>query len=142
MSDEPLTHIARPPLPWRDSGKTICGKPISQYAEGLVINLADAHMSVRRMGKQRFALTHCMTCASNADRWDTWENNPRGRLAREIGYEGITKVDPIIEHEIRAFALLIEAHRDEFDALVESFASGGVVTMDSLRRARALRGGE
>ena len=30
--------MVTPPLPWRDSGKTVCGQPISQYAR-----LTDAH---------------------------------------------------------------------------------------------------
>ena len=46
-----LTHIARPPLPWRDSGKTVCGQPISQYADGRVVGLADAHAMLRRLGQ-------------------------------------------------------------------------------------------
>ena len=133
---EPLTHIARPPLPWRESGKTICGHPVGQYVDGLVINLADAHAAARRLGQQRFALTHCMTCASNARNWSTWEDNPRARLAREMGHLGMTKAEPIVEHELRAIALLIEAHRDEFDDLVQSYTSGDVVT---LRRSRAKR---
>lgn len=138
-TDEPLTHIARTSLPWRDSGLTICGKPVAQYAAGLVVNLADARVSVRRLGKQRFAMTHCMTCASNADRWTEWDDDPRERMAREIGYLGMTKTDPIIDAELRAIALLIASHRDEFDALVEAHASGDVVTMQELRRRRAVR---
>lgn len=138
---EPLTHIARPPLPWRESGKTICGHPAGQYVDGLVINIVDAHAAVRRLGKQRFAMTHCMTCAQNVGNWSTWEDDPRARMAREMGHLGMTKAEPVIEHELRAIALLIEAHRDEFDNLVQSYLSGDVVTMDSLRRSRAQRGG-
>ena len=139
MSDEPLTHIARTPLPWRDSGLTVCGKPVSQYVDGLVISLDDARATARRLGKQRFAMTHCMTCASNCTRWAKWEDDPRARMAREIGYLGPSKTDEIIEAELRAIALLIASHRDEFDALVEAHASGGVVTMQELRRRRAGR---
>jgi len=139
VADEPLTHIARPPLPWRESDKTICGHPVSQYVDGLVINVADAHAAVRRLGKQRFALTHCMTCAHNVGNWSTWEDDPRARMARELDHLGMTKAEPVIEHELRAIALLIEAHRGEFDDLVQSYASGDVVSMDSLRRSRAER---
>lgn len=137
---EPLTHIARPPLPWRESGLTICGHPVSQFGDGLVTNLADAHAAARRLGKQRFAMTHCMTCASNVSRWATWENDPAARMAREIGYLGMTKQEPVIVAELRAIALLIERHRDDFDELVEAHASGGVVTMQELRRRRRIGG--
>ena len=43
--------MVTPPLPWRDSGKTVCGQPISQYADGRVVGLADAHAMLRRLGQ-------------------------------------------------------------------------------------------
>lgn len=140
MADEPLTHIARPPLPWRDSDRTICGHPVTQFPDGLVISLADAYAAVRRLGKQRFAMTHCMTCANHVHRWVTWEQDPVARLARELVDVGMTNTErPLVAHEVQAIGALIEAHREEFDELVASFASGEVVSMDTLRRARARR---
>lgn len=139
MSDEPLTHIARPPLPWRDSRLTICGKPIDQYVDGLVLGRVDAIATARRLGKTRFSMTHCMTCANNFDRWIPWEVSPRERLAREMGVVGMTKLEPVIVAELHAIAALIAAHRDEFDELVEAHVSGGVVTMGQLRRQRATK---
>ena len=83
---DPVTHIARTALPWRDDalGRTICGHPVSQFADGRVINLRDAHAAVRRLGQQRFALLHCMTCASNAFRWAEWDDDPVARMEREL----------------------------------------------------------
>lgn len=136
---EPLTHIARPPLPWRDPRLTICGQPVAQYRAGLVMAYDDAPAVSRRLGRQRFALTHCMTCAGNWSHWSTWETDPRARLARELGYLGMTKTDAIVVAELRAIAVLIEEHRADFDALVEAHVSGGVVTMAQLRAKRAER---
>ena len=131
-----LTHIARPPLPWRDSGKTVCGQPISQYADGRVVGLADAHAMQRRLGKQRFALAICMTCAHNVGRWASWDNDPIARMEREVSGGAFGKRDPILEHELRAIAALIAAHPDEFSDLVSSYADGGVVSLAAHRKER------
>ena len=137
MSDEPLKHIARTPLPWRESGKTVCGKPISQYADGLVVGLEDAAVLSRRLGRQRFALVICMTCAHNADRWTQWEDSPIARMEREVTGGAFGRREPILEYELRSIADMIAAHRDEFNERVESYASGDVTTMADLRRKRA-----
>lgn len=139
MTSEPLTHVARTSLPWRDADRTVCGHPISQYAEGLVLNLADARAMARRLGQQRFALVICMTCANNAGRWAEWDDNPLMRMEREVTGGGFRKIDEQIVHELRAIGLLIMHHREEFDGLVESFASGDVVTMRDLRAMRSQR---
>ena len=115
MSDEPLKHITRTSLPWRDSKLTICGHPVNQFVEGLVLGRADALSAERRLGKTRFCMTHCMTCVNNFDRWLTWEQDPRGRLAREMGVVGMTKGEPVIVAELHAIAALIELHRSDFD---------------------------
>lgn len=134
---EPLTHIARTGLPWRDATKTVCGHPINQYADGLVVNLADAQAMQCRLGQQRFALAICMTCANHVGNWAEWDNDPRVRMAREVTGGDFGKFDPVIVHELRAMAMLIERHRDEFDDAVAAFASGDVVTMRELRQRRA-----
>lgn len=139
MNDEPLKHIARTPLPWRESGKTVCGKPISQYVKGLVLSLEEAFALSRRLGAQRFALTHCMTCAHNANRWTRWEDSPVARMEREVTGGAFGKRESILEHELRSIADLIAAHREEFDERVESYANGDVTTMAGLRRKRAQR---
>lgn len=140
MSDEPLTHIARTSPPWRDASKTVCGRLISQYADGLVVNLADARAMQRRLGKQRFALAICMTCAHNVGNWAEWDDSPVRRMEREVTGGAFGRREPVIEHELRAIAALIDRHGDEFNELVESFASGDVVTMSDLRRKRAQKG--
>lgn len=137
MRDEPLTHISRTPLPWRDPGKTVCGHPIAQYPDHLVVNLADARAMQKRLGKQRFALAICMTCAHNVGHWASWDENPFGRMQREVTGGGFGKREPELEAELRAIATLIAARRDEFDGLVAAFASGDVPTIQQLRQKRA-----
>lgn len=134
---DPVTHIARTALPWRDDalGRTICGHPVSQFADGRVINLRDAHAAVRRLGQQRFALLHCMTCASNAFRWAEWDDDPVARMERELSGGAFGKREPIVVHELRAIAALIAAHEDEFRSIVGSLAAGDVVSLADHKRA-------
>lgn len=146
MSDldraEALTHITRTGLPWRDADKTVCGKPISQYRPELVVNLADALAMQRRLGKQRFALAICMTCAHHVDRWVEWDANPVRRFERELsgnGFNGRGSDGELVERELRAIAALIAAHRAEFDDMVAALSDGSVVTMQQLRQKRAAR---
>lgn len=138
-SDEPLRHIMRTNLPWRPATKTVCGKPASQYAHGLVLSLAEARTMVRDLGKQRAALMLCMTCASHAERWAEWDVSPLARMEREVAGGAFGAPDPLVAAELRAFAMLVERHADEFAELVDSFVRGDVVPMSELRRQRAMR---
>lgn len=70
------------------------------------------------MGKQRAAMLTCMTCAQTAERWGTWDTDPRRALEREIQWEaGWSRANrgQQLRDELLAIAALIEAHRDEFD---------------------------
>ena len=118
---EPVDHIKRPQLPWRtDAGITECG-----YNASSVPTLTrDAYWERRKtMGQQRTALLTCMTCADTASRWGTWEDDPLQAMQREIEWEagrGYRRRDrgERLRDELVAIAALIEAHRDEFDALI------------------------
>lgn len=137
---EPLTHIMRTPLPWRDATKTVCGRPASQYRPDLVVPLVDAIAMRQRLGQQRFALVICMTCAHNCSHWVEWDANPVRRMAREMNDSAYGKPDPLVDAELRAIAALIGAHRDEFDRFVAAHIEGAVVTMSELKRRRQTKG--
>lgn len=135
MTDEPLSHIIRTPLPWRDEQLTECGRPTNDC--GRVITVADARGAVKTLGKQRAAMMLCMTCANTCTRWATWDENPQARLAREVSQSTYHRGPRVaqINRELRAIALLIEEHRDEYDAAVAVL--GEAVSIDDLRAARA-----
>ena len=139
MTDQPLTHIIRTGLPWREATKTVCGRPVTQYPANLVINLRDAVAMQRRLGTQRFALAICMTCAHHVNRWVEWDTDPQQRMEREVTGGGFGKIDPLLDAELRAIAALISAHRDEFDQTVEAFVNKDVVTMSDLRAQRTAK---
>lgn len=116
---QPVDHIARPALPWRSGpGVTECG-----YDASKVTTLSrDAYVQrVKDFGRQRAAMVTCMTCANTAERWGTWEQDPRKALGREIEWEAgwsRRKNGTRLLDELLAIEALIAAHRDEFDAKV------------------------
>ena len=138
-----LTHIERSPLPWRPERATECGLDATEHPtwtrEEAVAKRAD-------LGAQRFSLFACMTCTSTFDRHSTWEIDPASCLVRHAAPMALSRWGRHLEgdeekrrfaDELRAIAALIDAHREEFDALVESL--GDVVDLGSRRRKRGAR---
>lgn len=128
---EPLAHIIRPVLPWRVSADTTeCGRRIVDVATA--VPLPEAQAIWKRHGKQRAAFLLCSTCVSTANRYghDYMKDDIAKVLQREINWQGNERLNA----ELRALGLLVEAHRDEFDAAVSGL--GSIVPMDDLRRAR------
>lgn len=151
MSDksEPLAHILRPPLPWRDPADedTECGHKSSEFAR--VLTGAEAISKIKAEGKRRASLDMCMTCIDTLSRWSisrqmgmavegdhavmsTFDDDPMRRLQREFTNRRRDDGDDRMNKELRAMAYLVERHRDEFDAIMD----GSVVLFDDLRRMR------
>lgn len=121
---EPVDHIERPPLPWRSAGTiTECG---FDAAKVKTLTRAEYFQRVKDFGKQRAAMLTCMTCSQTAERWGTWNDDPRASLQREIEWEqrgrwaGSDERGQRLKDELIAIAALIDAHRDEFDAHVSA----------------------
>jgi hypothetical protein len=123
---EPVDHILRPQLPWRqgDGAITECGYDGLQVK---AITRKEYFQRLENMGQQRAALFTCMTCASTAKRWGTWDDDPGRALDREITWEcgGAYWRDRDdrgfrLRDELLAIAALIDAHREEFDVLVSA----------------------
>lgn len=132
MPDEPLGHVLRAALPWRDGPVlTECGKlPGPQMP---VMTVTEFITKVKREGQQRSAKTTCMTCWSTAGRHHvvSWGADPVGVMHREVGWArtwtpGVVRDDPtarLFHTELIAIAELISRHREEFDGLVEGIAA-------------------
>lgn len=120
---EPVDHIIRPSLPWRApdaAAITECGYDASKVK---ALSRADFFQRLKEMGKQRCAMFTCMTCSDTAQRWGTWDDDPRLAVQREIEWErgaaywrARTDRGDLFRQELVAAATLIEAHREEFDA--------------------------
>jgi hypothetical protein len=132
---ERVEHVARPRIPWRDNGvRTECGLPAAAHP---VISRAAFTAKLRQLGKQRTAMTTCMTCFNTALRWPTWEENPAACLGRETQAYRTDKARELND-ELRAIALLVSRHREEFDGLMGALAD--VTRLDSKRFREATRG--
>lgn len=125
---EPVDHILRPQLPWRlgDGAITECGYDATQVK---TLTRGQYFARLKDLGQQRSAMLTCMTCSNTAGRWRGWEGDPREALQRVIEWErggrysyGEDKRGGRLRDELVALKQLIEAHRDEFDALVAEIA--------------------
>lgn len=117
---QPVDHILRPRLPWRsedDTALTECGYEASQVK---TLTRPEFTARLKDMGEQRCALFTCMTCSQTAQRWSTWDEDPRKALDREIAWEcawARSARGQRLKDELLAIAALIEAHPDEFRML-------------------------
>ena len=117
MTDPPLNHIERPLPPWSHcDSKTQCGRARNDVAA--IQSIAEFVAAVKRDGQQRLAYVTCMTCwnASTYQAYE-WDQEPSGTLRRYLS-SASQDDGRVIRRELRALARLVDAHRDEFDALV------------------------
>lgn len=140
METEPLTHVIRPTLPWRDPSMamTECGLQADSYPS---VSRDEASARWRKLGAQRASLWFCMTCVQTAERWPSWDQDPVGCIGRyteRARYRrGDTEGDEF-RRELIAIAQLIELHRDDFDGIVAGL--GETVSLRDRRDARRNRG--
>lgn len=111
----PREHIERAPLPWRGVTLTECGLTIADLQH--VLTRAQFTAKIDEQGQQRAAFTTCMTCWNTAGRWENaWRRSgPVAAMEREVQRHSEHKR---LERELYAIGVLIEAHREEFDAYV------------------------
>lgn len=118
-----MEHIERCILPWQSERLTECGKPVAEFAT--VLSREEAARKFREQGKQRAAMTTCMTCLNRGQYQPmTWEDNPAavmGRACERAGFH--PREDHPMNVELRALALLVEAHRAEFDQAIADLTS-------------------
>lgn len=122
---EPVDHIVRPSLPWRDPGTAIteCGYDASKVK---ALTREEFFQRLKEFGQQRTAILTCMTCSDTARRWGTWTDDPRKAMEREIlwehggGYRARTDRGDRLREELVAIAALISAHAEEFDSIIQT----------------------
>lgn len=116
---EPVDHVLRPRLPWRDSEGAIteCGCDATKVK---TLTREEFSARLKEMGPLRTAVLTCMTCSDTARRWADWAVDPRHALQREIEWEtrGRWSHDDgrrRLFFELKAIEIVISAHRDEFE---------------------------
>lgn len=135
---EPVDHIERPRLPWRSEGEmtiTECGFDAVKVK---CLTRSEFFRRLKEYGQQRTALLTCLTCMHTAQRWSTWEEDPRRALQREIEWESSWRTDRgnLLRDELRAIVMLIKSHPDEFRGLVNGLTG----TIDFLEAQRKRSG--
>lgn len=137
---EPLEHIIRPQIPWRQApAKTECGRG-ADAVEGGSIGFEEFRRKFREYGQQRTAMTTCMTCYGRATTGATlredWAHNPAAVFARDIGGYSYDGVEPL-NTELRALELLVKAHPEEFAGYLAGLAE--TLSLDRAREQRRRR---
>jgi hypothetical protein len=136
---EPVDHIERPRLPWRPESETALTECGFEAVKVKCLTRSEFFRRLKEYGEQRTAILTCMTCVQTARRWSTWEEDPRHALHREIEWEGCgawrTDRGNLLRDELRAIAMLIKAHPDEFKVLVNGLTG----TIDFLEERRKRR---
>jgi hypothetical protein len=120
---EPVDHILRPRLPWRAADATIteCGYDATKVK---YLTRPEFDQRLKEFGRQRTAMLTCMTCIETNARYAYWADDPRQAMSREIDWEvrwgrEIPDHEQRLKDELLAIADLIEAHRDEFEVLLD-----------------------
>lgn len=137
---EPVDHIERPRLPWRASAESLteCGLVATTTR---TLSRTDFARRLKEWGERRTMIATCMTCLQTARRWSDWDANPRQALEREIQWEerwGTHDRGNLVRDELRAIALLISRHSEEFRTLLHDVAG----TVDFLAAHRKRHRGE
>ena len=136
MTVDPITleHVKRGHPPWRAApGLTECGRNAGAYP---VLDRDEFLAKIAEQGVQRAAMSTCMSCWHTVKRHSTWAISPQAVLSRECNELFGQRPDALIDCELRAIALLIEAHRGEFDELLASL-SETVSIVDAIQTRRA-----
>lgn len=136
---EPVDHILRPRLPWRpgEAAITECGYDGNKVK---AITREEFFRRFKDLGQQRTAMLTCMTCSDTAQRWGTWEDDPRKAMEREINWEcGYRRTDrgQRLRDELQAIATMLEKHHLEFISTVDEIEQRRV--WNEKKAARAAR---
>jgi len=129
----PVEHIERAMVPWRDERLTECGLLVADVAA--CIDRPAAVAKAKELGMQRYAMVACMTCVQTVNRHGTWETDPVGVLERSLSRYGPNA--ELSARELRAIALLIAAHTDEFQETLAALADAP--SLAERRTARRMR---
>lgn len=116
---EPVDHILRPQLPWRDDpGMTECGYDASKVA---TLTRDQYRDRVKDFGRHRAAMMTCMTCSGTYERWARWEDDPRRCIGLEVEWEcGSSYYQNAdrgwrLHDELVAIAAIVKENRTAFD---------------------------
>lgn len=127
----PREHLLRPALPWRPAEVTECGKDADDVKR--VLTRDAFRKMVASLGQERARITACQTCLAAAQRHPEWAKSPSGVIQRWLTPHWQYRGENQLDYELRAIAMLIERHQDEFEGILHG------MTSDELRARRKAR---
>ncbi len=135
LLDGPPRHLERFAPPWATDRRTICGRPLDDVAAW--ISFDEGRNLVAKVGQTRAALLFCQSCVSRQamiKRPEAWEKNPTqivNDYTRHMwGHDAAAEQT---RAELLSLARLVEAHRDEYDAMVAAYVNDEITAR---RRAK------
>jgi len=141
VTDQPIEHIERGKPPWREETKTECGRLVSEFA--VVLTREQAKKKIAGQGRQRAAMSTCMTCWETAGRHGEWADDPCGVIDREAQSNRWRRGEmSTLETELRALAVLYVAHSDEYDEIVAGLAASVDLSAARIAKNAARRYGQ
>jgi hypothetical protein len=135
MSKPILDHVIRFDVPWRRESKTECGRDTTDVRQ--IITRDELIAKWKREGQMRAAYTTCMTCLDRSKVARSWDEDPAGIITREFGNSFYGTDKGATRRELRAIAMVVMAHRDEFEQALAGLA--GTPSLDEKRRTSTRR---
>lgn len=127
----PPKHLERFAPPWVRTRRTICGRTLDDVQDW--IEFTEARDLIRTVGETRARLLFCQTCLnmnSKVNAPTAWEKLPAD-VTVDWAARGRWAQNPETE-EIRALLLalgrLVDAHRDEFEAMVNAYLTDEITS--------------
>jgi hypothetical protein len=137
LLDGPPRHLERYAPPWAALRRTICGRPLDDVSAWLSFDEGKA--LIEKLGQQRARLVLCQTCLNQQRAISTaraWDQNP-AQVVQDWTGRGVWPGSPGFDEmraELLSLARLVDAHRDEYDALVNGFTADEITAR---RKAKA-----
>ena len=135
LLDGPPRHLQRVSPPWAFGEYTVCGRPISDVKVSLAWEEAKA--LIVKLGQQRARFVFCQTCIAQQGRIKTpnsWRDDPT-MVVHDYTRRNYPP-DGGVRAELLALAQLVDAHRDEYTAIVLAHQTDEVTAR---RKRRATR---
>ena len=134
MADLPLDHVIRFEPPWRTEGSlTECGRLVADVVS--IVDRDALRAKIKDQGQQRAAFTTCMVCWDRCKYYKSWASEPCHVMQREAHGH-----NDQLHRELQALTVLVEHHREEFDAIMSDLAeTSDLGQARQQRRVRRLR---
>jgi hypothetical protein len=136
----PLRHLPRACPPWAAQGRTVCGRSYNDVQ--VVLPWDEAQALVRKIGRRRAEFLFCQTCLSmhgsrmaSPARWEQYPDQVVQDYAQRSSWRSTADGEQT-RAELRGLALLVAAHREEFEGYVYGLLNDALANRRQQQRRR------